>query len=451
MNKYDSDSEDITDSSIYDLDSAPPPPSDHGTFLSSAATVTSPSRQQRTRWHTPAPLQNAMPMRRRAHTSFLPGRNNSAPISPMASSPPSRLPARISSWSGSGGSALPSARSFPPPHQSKSPGAKQVAFANSRDSEEAMLHIPEIDDDDFIEDDDLDEEEIIDRVDEANARRKEQQQTDHSNYDPSQSSELVDEESTSSQKFVKLCGYPLPSCWCVRQISWNRVAVAIVNRSPCFACRRLTYNTYRAVLERLNILCAFFASGQLVSTLWLCIILQSPSLVDRDVANQTELETRRRENEFEVLTNVWNLNGAVWFLGFLAFVVLLSIGLTIRIIRDVNLVGAVRFLWVILWVLPLQAAMVVGLFDYFLVTDVWIKFWWRDKTMAWFRHKFCQPAETANTLCAVPRYVSDSEEAVRIVRNGVVPLILFPFPRTVGRTGLVPGKLQCHELFRNKE
>lgn len=49
-----------------------------------------------------------------------------------------------------------------------------------------------------------------------------------------------------------------------------------------------------------------------------------------------------------------------------------------------------------------QIYCVIGLFDYFRVTTVWIKHWWRDETLAWFRRYFCEPQETANTLCAPP-------------------------------------------------
>jgi len=50
----------------------------------------------------------------------------------------------------------------------------------------------------------------------------------------------------------------------------------------------------------------------------------------------------------------------------------------------------------------LQIYCIIALFDYFQVTPVWIKFWWRDRTLAWFRKRFCNPSETANTKCAVP-------------------------------------------------
>ncbi len=55
----------------------------------------------------------------------------------------------------------------------------------------------------------------------------------------------------------------------------------------------------------------------------------------------------------------------------------------------------------------------VEMFDYFHVTEVWVKFWWRDATMAWFRYRFCDPTETYNTLCTVPLLSSPEKEMVR--------------------------------------
>ena len=59
----------------------------------------------------------------------------------------------------------------------------------------------------------------------------------------------------------------------------------------------------------------------------------------------------------------------------------------------------------------------IGLFDYFRVTSVWIKHWWRDETLAWFRRVFCEPAETANTLCAVPITANDTEYCINMFNS----------------------------------
>ena len=61
---------------------------------------------------------------------------------------------------------------------------------------------------------------------------------------------------------------------------------------------------------------------------------------------------------------------------------------------------------------PRQLYWTTGLFDIFMVTEVWIKFWWRDNTMAWFRKLFCDPPDSANELCAVPVYETHEQENV---------------------------------------
>jgi hypothetical protein len=115
----------------------------------------------------------------------------------------------------------------------------------------------------------------------------------------------------------------------------------------------MEYGTYRSVLLRLNILCGVLATVQVTASVWYFVILQNPIIVDRTIETETVREVAN-DNQFEVLTNVWNLNGPVWCLGILSCVVLFMVGLTIRVIRNVDLAGAIRFLWVILWVIPLE-------------------------------------------------------------------------------------------------
>ena len=113
---YNSDDEDGTESSIYDLDSAPPLPSGHNAHLHPDSSGPS-SPNRRPRWSSSAPnMHNAAPARRRAHTSsVLPRRPSFA----SATSPTTtRSPSPVIK--------LPSAQSFPPPHRSKVANGKQV-------------------------------------------------------------------------------------------------------------------------------------------------------------------------------------------------------------------------------------------------------------------------------------------------------------------------------------
>ena len=218
----------------------------------------------------------------------------------------------------------------------------------------------------------------------------------------------------TSNAVATFLGFPLPPWLQKRRPSWNRVAIFVVEKAPCFFCRRMPQATYKSVLVRLNMLSAFFALGQVASAGALYVIMLWPTggLVDRDLPSETQNEVDNQSN-FEVLTNVWNLNGAVLCLGILGVVMLVSIFFTRRAFRNVSLKAAIRYLWLLLWVLPLQIYWCIGMFDYFRVTDVWIKFWWRDRTMAWFRRRYCEPPEVANTRCAVPVFEFEAQATVR--------------------------------------
>lgn len=124
---------------------------------------------------------------------------------------------------------------------------------------------------------------------------------------------------------------------------------------------RMKQGTYRSVLVRLNILCAGLAIVLAGSALWFYLIMQNSTIVDRTAlpATQTELD-QQQTNYFELITNVWNLNGPVWFLGLCAIAVLVAIVLTVRVVQNVNLSGVTSYLWLILWILPLQVRIPCG-------------------------------------------------------------------------------------------
>jgi hypothetical protein len=117
----------------------------------------------------------------------------------------------------------------------------------------------------------------------------------------------------------------------------------------------MEYSTYRAVLFRLNVISGFMAIAQLTASSFHFTVLHSRTLINRDIPTATEVEIKNEsDNKFEVLTNVWNLNGSVILLGLVALVIFVAVVSTIRAIQNVNLAGAIRFYWLILWVMPLQ-------------------------------------------------------------------------------------------------
>lgn len=95
------------------------------------------------------------------------------------------------------------------------------------------------------------------------------------------------------------------------------------------------------------------------------------------------------------------MGGCLLILAVVGLFIFFTMVITIPKIKQVNLDAAIRFMWILYWVLPLQILFVIALFDYHRVTDVWIKHWWSAPSMAWFRTLCCEEG-TANTTCAIP-------------------------------------------------
>jgi hypothetical protein len=147
--------------------------------------------------------------------------------------------------------------------------------------------------------------------------------------------------------------------------SLTQMSNFIVHVAPCFWCSSNNIrgsSTDRAVLTRLTILALFFTSVQLFAGLWLaCLLL---FLDDEPGALRG------------FAPHLWNLNGAAFAVGILGFVLIITCFCTIRVIKVVDLVGAIRYLWVLLWLFPFELFFNISLFDYHQVTGVWIRHWY---------------------------------------------------------------------------
>lgn len=142
------------------------------------------------------------------------------------------------------------------------------------------------------------------------------------------------------------CGYSLPLC-CYR-ISVNRVAVAVTTWAPPFCCFKYQQRTDRAVLGRLNVLLFLLSLFPVAAAAFLTIVLVSPTLADRTLdwsygAHFDYSEGNLVQSE-ELVSNLWNLNGVAILLGITSLVIAVAALLTSRVIRDVDLVGAIRYL-----------------------------------------------------------------------------------------------------------
>eukprot|EP00536_Pseudo-nitzschia_multiseries_P006265 jgi/Psemu1/286351/fgenesh1_pg.130_\ len=177
------------------------------------------------------------------------------------------------------------------------------------------------------------------------------------------------------------------------------MSLAIVKCMPCFwlSCFRHNHQLHgaafsdRFILSRLNVLSFFFAAGQLAASVWLCVVL----FVDG------------AEQEFRHGFHLWNNNGIVAFIGCLGVLLLFTCFWTVRIVKEVDLVGALRFLWLLLWILPIEAFLNIVAFDYHGVTSIWIIHYWPTAQLWWFRERFCYPG-TEDDLCKVPIIKEDT-------------------------------------------
>lgn len=183
-------------------------------------------------------------------------------------------------------------------------------------------------------------------------------------------------------------------------LSWSLIGSCIVRTAPCFWCSKKfgISATDREILLRLNILCVFFCVAQICVGVSLFLTKFIAVVEDPDDANQVS-ET---DEDLALITfDLWSLEFFIYCLSIINLVLLIASMRSQRAIREVNLVGSVRFMWVLFWMHPLQIFFMIGLFDYFGVNMVKIKHWWDDPSMNFMRELFCAN-NTAHTKCIVP-------------------------------------------------
>lgn len=107
-------------------------------------------------------------------------------------------------------------------------------------------------------------------------------------------------------------------------------------------------------MGRLNILCAIFAAVQGGSGIFLFVVQN----LGGGSPEEDQLERQ------SLTPNLWSLNGMVFFLGLVGIILFITMVITVRVVREVNLVGAVRYMWTLYWLIPIEILLVVSLFDY---------------------------------------------------------------------------------------
>lgn len=146
--------------------------------------------------------------------------------------------------------------------------------------------------------------------------------------------------------------------------SLERISRCVVNVLPCFWCLpKATQgrSTDRTVLIRLTVLCLIMTFVQVAMSMWLVAVL----LIMDDQAGALR----------GFAPHFWNCNGAAFSIGILAFFLIITCSCTIRVMQEVDLVGAIRYLWVIFWIVPFEIFFNISLYDYHNVTKIWIRHW----------------------------------------------------------------------------
>jgi len=184
-----------------------------------------------------------------------------------------------------------------------------------------------------------------------------------------------------------------------RYLSWSRIGSCIVRAAPCFWCARKKFSvsaTDRQILLRLNLLCAFFCVLQVMIGVFI-FITKFTGYVEKDNNEVSNPDVDKPP----ISVDLWSLETFVYFISLINFVLLIATVLAHRAIRNVNLVGSVRFMWVLFWLLPLQIFCMIGLFDINNVGGVTAKYWWDDPSMSFVRRLFCEEG-TEDSKCMAP-------------------------------------------------
>ena len=135
-------------------------------------------------------------------------------------------------------------------------------------------------------------------------------------------------------------GGPLPS-WIP---GLDKIALLLVTFAPCFVLCGFKQRTYRAVLGRLNILLALCTIFPICAACFLVVVMFDPKIVDRNISVQQSPNGYSYDAAMDLSVNIWAITGTQIMLGIMAFVILVATVLTCRVVRDVNLVGAIRYM-----------------------------------------------------------------------------------------------------------
>ena len=242
--------------------------------------------------------------------------------------------------------------------------------------------------------------------------------------------ESMTSQTMNARPPVVIAGISLPK-WVPRLPTVNDISIKIVTYCFCSClCGGVQQMTDRAILGRLNVLIGLLSIFPLGASTFLAVVLYAPFVnLDRDLPPQTTPFT----HSHTVSESLWTLNGPMLLVGIFSFVSFSAAVFTWRVVRDVDLIGAIRYLvritelvekkdkamyksdscffaqWVLVWCLPFFIFAGISLFDRFNTTQVWVQNFWRSPQMAWIRRRNCHPSSVYNTLCTVPDVQNETQ------------------------------------------
>ena len=192
----------------------------------------------------------------------------------------------------------------------------------------------------------------------------------------------------------------------------KNVARFISNYAPCFWCNRLSPRNFfcrksnahslndialtdRGVLSRLNVLCMIFAVGQVILGMLLGVVYMILPKCEAKECYQS------------YIPNLWNPINAVLGLTIFGFILFVATARAIKIIHNVNLLGALVYYWILQYMIPFEALLVFNLFDYIKVTNVFVTHWWDTRSFLSLRQYFCPDTNVTKYLIQGVNITSD--------------------------------------------